>query len=108
MAASLVSGVIIDLASYIISRYKLLTAGYLLITGWRSTSKYNDNYIPLFYASLFYAGSCVWDSILPMYEPIYGGRFIEYGSLALVFSIGYMLLKEFIQSYSYSMPFYGK
>lgn len=105
MNASFVSGVFIDLFSNIIFCYKLLTAGYLLITGWHSTSEYNENYRPLFYASMFYASSCVWDRILPMYEPIYGGRFIEYGCLALVLSIGFMLLKEIIQSYSYSMAF---
>lgn len=73
LSAAYINGVIIDIVSYIIFGFKLSAAAYLLITGRKNMSHYKENYKPLFYASLFYAISCIWDRILPMYEPIYGG-----------------------------------
>ena len=85
--------------------FKALAAGHLLITAGLSLSKNRDNIGPLFYASVFYAASFVWDRFLPMYEPITGGWFSEWGSLALVLAIGYTLWRDMVASYNYSLAF---
>lgn len=96
---------IIQLFSILVFLFKILLAGYLIISSWYSIHKYDENCYPLLYASIFYASACIWDRILPNFEPIYSGWFIEWGSLLLIAAIGYMLWRNIVLNYSYNLAF---
>lgn len=85
--------------------FKLLIAGYLIISSYYSIQKYESNCFPMLYASIFYACACIWDRIFPHYEPVYGSWFIEWGCLLLVVALGYMLWREMVLHYSYTLAF---
>ena len=68
--------------------YKLAFAAYLLITAGTSIKRLNEASKPLFFASIAYAVIFVWDRILPTYEPILFGWFMDWGSLMIICAIG--------------------
>lgn len=95
----------IQLFSNFVFLFKIIIASYLLITSYM-TLKNNFEYKKiLFYSDIFYAGACICDRIYPNYEPIYGFRFIEWGCIVLVFSIGFVLWKNIIEAYAYNLSF---
>lgn len=85
--------------------FKVLTAGYLIITAYRALDTLNRSTSFLFYASVFYAESALWDLFLPGYEPVYGGWFPEWGGLAMVLAAGITLWSEIFQAYTYNLAF---
>lgn len=86
--------------------YKLALPGYLLVTGFLALrGGENEKATPLFYASIVYATTFVWDRIFPAYEPILSGWFIEWGSLALVGAIGYTLWRDITTAYANGIIF---
>jgi len=84
-----------------VSCYKAVTAFYLLGTAYFSIrSEKSENHDILFYASVIYATSFLWDRIYPSFEPIYGGWFAEWGALSLVCAIGCTLWCKMLRDYS--------
>ncbi len=85
--------------------YKAMTAAYLLVTAWRSV-KVRDSYgRPLLYATVIFVAATICDRIYPVYEPVYGGWFSEWGSISIVLAAGYILWRDLVRSYSYSLAF---
>ena len=85
--------------------YKAAVTAYLLITAGLSLKKQEGHGEPLFYASVFYATAFAWDRILPYHEPIFTGWFSEWGSVVLIFTIGYTLWRDITSAYAYSLAF---
>lgn len=78
--------------------FKLMAAAYLLacaVQRIRQTGRFE----PMLFASVFYAASVVWDRLIPKYEPILGGWFMEWGCLALVFATGISLASMIASGY---------
>lgn len=96
----------IRMFSLSVSCYKTVTAFYLLATAYFSIrSEKSENHDTLFYASVIYAVSFLWDRIYPSFEPIYGGWFAEWGALSLVCAIGCTLWCGMLHDYSNALAF---
>ena len=85
--------------------YKVIVAVYLIVTAWRSVKVRSSYGAPLLYAVVFFGTAIICDRILPVYEPVTGGWFSEWGSIAMVFAAGYILWRDLVKSYSYSLAF---
>lgn len=85
--------------------YKLAFAVYLLITAGASLKRLDHSSKPLFFASIAYAVVFVWDRILPTYEPILFGWFMDWGSLIIICSIGYTLWRDLTNAYINKLSF---
>lgn len=85
--------------------YKLAFAAYLLISAGASIKRLNNTSRPLFFASIAYATVFVWDRILPTFEPIFFGWFMDWGSLIIVCSIGYTLWRDLTNAYINKLAF---
>ena len=85
--------------------YKLAFAAYLLITAGTSIKRLNEASKPLFFASIAYAVIFVWDRILPTYEPILFGWFMDWGSLMIICAIGYTLWRDLTNAYINKLAF---
>lgn len=85
--------------------YKILVALFLIVVAYYSIKRSKSDHKPLFYATVLYGTSFAWDRILPDYEPIYSGWFLEWGSLILVLAIGYTLWRDVANAYAYSLSF---
>lgn len=85
--------------------YKLAFAAYLLITAGLSVKRLNSASKPLFFAAIAYAVVFVWDRILPTYEPILFGWFMDWGSLIIICSIGYTLWRDLTNAYINKLAF---
>ncbi len=96
---------VIQCFSWLIFGYKMIVSAYLLVTAWTS-AKVKDSYgRPLLYAAVVFAAAIICDRIFPVYEPVYGGFFLEWGCIAIVFAVGYILWRDMVRSYSYSLAF---
>lgn len=94
-----------DAYSKLVFAYKIYAVIYLISTSC-ITVKNHDTYLsPLLYSSIFFACSCLWDILLPLYEPIITGWFIEWGSLILVLGIGIVICKNIVKTYSHNLAF---
>lgn len=82
---------------------KLLAVLYLLVTAARAVHRSDTKATILLYADIFYACAFLWDRLLPDYEPILGGWFQEWGSLALVVALGIVLWADVAQGYRHSL-----
>lgn len=53
------------------------------------------------------AATCafVWDRLLPVYEPVIGGWFVEWSSFFLAAAIGYSLWRDVVEGYGDSLVF---
>ncbi len=91
--------------STVIFLYKSAVAVYLIVTAWRSVKVQSSYGAPLLYAAVFFAAAIACDRFMPMYEPVTGGWFSEWGSIAMVFTAGYILWRDLVWSYSYSLAF---
>lgn len=96
---------VMRLFSFMTGFFKVAMAVYLLITAAISLKRQNHQAGPLFYATVFYASSLTWDRLLPVFEPKYFGWFAEWGSLFLVFAIGYVLWRDVVSAYANSLSF---
>ena len=85
--------------------YKLAFASYLLITAGTSLKRLNETSKPLFFAAIAYATVFIWDRILPTYEPILFGWFMDWGSLIIICAIGYTLWRDLTNAYINKLAF---
>lgn len=95
----------IQIFSKLVFLFKAAVAGYLLVTAWLFFDRRSKSRQPLFYASIIYAVFFIWDRIFPNYEPIYGGWYSEWGSFIMVITIGYILWRDMVSTYSYGLVF---
>ena len=89
--------------SRLVFAFKLLTALYLLGTAVMAVRRKMENAAILLYADILYACAFAWDRLLPVYEPIYGGWFQEWGSLGLVLAVGVVLWRDVAVGYRHSL-----
>ena len=85
--------------------YKLAFAAYLLISAGLSLKRLNQIAKPLFFAEIAYAVVFIWDRILPTFEPIFFGWFMDWGSLMIVCAIGYTLWRDLTSVYMNKLAF---
>ncbi|MEG0378736.1 MAG: GHKL domain-containing protein, partial [Eubacterium sp.] len=85
--------------------FKAGTALYLLITAILARRDNTPQAEPLYYASIFYAVTVVWDRLLPEYEPAVSGWYSEWGSVILVIAIGYTLWRGMVTAHRNSLAF---
>lgn len=78
--------------------FKLMAAAYLLACAAQRIGQ-TGRVEPMLFASVFYAASVIWDRLIPNYEPILGGWFMEWGCLALVFATGISLASIIASGY---------
>ena len=60
---------------------------------------------PIFYAAAAATCAFIWDRLLPVYEPVIGGWFLEWGSFFIAAAIGYSLWRDVIEGYGNSLIF---
>ena len=85
--------------------YKTAYALYLLITAVCSIHKGQKYNRAIFYATVMIACAFVWDWILPVYEPVVGGRFVEWCSFFMTAAIGYSLWCDVVDGYGSNLIF---
>jgi len=85
--------------------YKLAFAAYLLITAKASLKRLDNASKPLFFAAIAYAVVFIWDRILPTFEPILFGWFMDWGSLIITCAIGYTLWRDLTNAYIHKLSF---
>lgn len=85
--------------------YKLAFAAYLLMTAGTSLKRLRNASKPLFFATIAYAAIFIWDRILPTYEPILFGWFMDWGSLIIICAIGYTLWHDLANAYINKLAF---
>ena len=96
---------VMQLFSCCLFLYKLAFAAYLLITAKASLKRQDNASRPLFFASIAYAVVFVWDRILPTYEPILFGWFMDWGSLIITCAIGQTLWRDLTNAYINKLSF---
>ena len=96
---------VMQLFSCCLFLYKLAFAAYLLITAKASLKRQDNASRPLFLASIAYAVVFVWDRILPTYEPILFGWFMDWGSLIITCAIGHTLWRDLTNAYINKLSF---
>ena len=96
---------VMQLFSRCLSVYKLAFAAYLLITAGASLKRPDNSSKPLFFAAIAYAVVFVWDRMLPTYEPILFGWFMDWGSLILICAIGHTLWRDLTSAYINKLSF---
>ncbi len=89
--------------SRLVFTFKLLTALYLLGTAVLAVRRKLENAAVLLYADIVYACAFAWDRLLPVYEPILGGWFQEWGGLGLVLAVGVVLWRDVAIGYRHSL-----
>lgn len=57
----------------------------------------------LFYASVVFSASLLADRTLPLYEPVYGARFIEIGGAAIMLALFCVLCGNLAEAYRHSL-----
>jgi len=85
--------------------YKLAFAAYLLLTAGAAFKRLNSSSKPLFFAAIAYAVVFIWDRILPSYEPILFGWFMDFGSLIIICAMGYTLWRDLTNAYINKLAF---
>ncbi len=85
--------------SIMISAYEWMVAGYITLTSIVALILRKDSASPLLYGILIFDAALIMDRVLPMYEPMVGGWFIELSSFALVVCVGVMIGREAAAQY---------
>lgn len=85
--------------------YKAVSALYLLVIAVLAIHKGRKSGRVIFYAAVMATSSFIWDRLLPAYEPILGGWFMEWGSFFVVAAIGCSLWHEIVDGYGNSLIF---
>jgi hypothetical protein len=85
--------------SRLISAYEYITACYLSFMAVHSILKKNIRLLTLLCGILVFDCALLMDRLLPLYEPIRGGWFIESASFALVIAIGAVIGQEVAGKY---------
>ncbi len=84
---------------------KFLTAGYLLAVSFLGILRRQPESRILLCGNAAYSAFFLWDRLLPVYEPIYGGWFLENGSQILVVFLFWALAWDILQAYSFHLSF---
>ena len=79
--------------------YKILTALFLLSAGAWALKKGKRGSAALLTGGVIFAGALLMDRLFPVYEPIYGGWFVELAGWALLPVIGGAALKDTVALY---------
>lgn len=77
--------------SYLISAYQWITAGLLTFTAIRAIIKKTVPGLALLCGILVFDCALIMDRLLPLYEPIRTGWFVEIASFALVIAVGVVI-----------------
>ena len=85
--------------------YKAASALYLLIIAVLAIHRGEKRSRPIFYAAAAATCAFIWDRLLPVYEPVIGGWFLEWGSFFIAAAIGYSLWRDVIEGYGNSLIF---
>lgn len=85
--------------------YKVAFASYLLAIAIHAVYKKQVASRMIFYANLTAICALGWDRLLPNYEPIIGGWFIQWGIFFVVVAIGLSLWRNIVEGYSNSLSF---
>ncbi|CBL41424.1 Histidine kinase-, DNA gyrase B-, and HSP90-like ATPase [butyrate-producing bacterium SS3/4] len=85
--------------------YKAASALYLLIISILAIHRGEKRRRPIFYATAAATCAFIWDRLLPVYEPVIGGWFVEWGSFFIAAAIGYSLWHDVVEGYGNSLIF---
>lgn len=85
--------------------YKIITACYLLFCVLHYMKQNQLKTRPLYTASLFYTTALLSDRIFSGYEPVYFGWFAEYAFTFFAVTIGYVLLRNMMDTYTQNLVF---
>ncbi|QIB68987.1 GHKL domain-containing protein [Aminipila butyrica] len=85
--------------SWLVSAYEWITAGFMAAAVWYALRKGVVCIAPLLYGVVIFVCALLADRLLPVYEPILGGWFIELASFALVLCIGAVTGQEVAEQY---------
>ena len=85
--------------SWLISAYEWMAAVFILMAIWFAIRKEVAHITPLLYGVVIFVCALLADRMLPLYEPIYTGWFIELASFALVLCIGTVAGQEVATRY---------
>ena len=84
---------------------KYYAAGYLIGASVYAVIK-QKRYSPvLLFASLVFAMALLFDRILPLYEPMIGGWFVEIGGAVLIVALVCVLWAELVDAYRFRLSF---
>ncbi len=75
-----------ELISNVLGAYKWLCGIYLIV----SAIMYARDMLPLVFGTVFFGMSLVFDRLYPVYEPIYGGYFVEISYLVLMLCLAFI------------------
>ncbi|MEF9875545.1 MAG: ATP-binding protein [Gordonibacter sp.] len=98
ISAPLLSKNAITLFSMAAFCFKLAAAAYLLLCAAQRIGR-TGRIHPMLFASVLYAASVIGDRLIPQYEPIVGGWFMEWGCLGLVLATGISLTSMIASGY---------
>ncbi|MDR0491655.1 MAG: GHKL domain-containing protein [Oscillospiraceae bacterium] len=85
--------------SWLISAYEIIAAGYLTFMAIRAIVRKTTPSLTLLAGILIFDCALVMDRLLPLYEPIRTGWFIEIATFALVIAIGAVIAQEVAAKY---------
>ncbi len=85
--------------------YKAASALYLLIIAVLAIHREEKRSRAIFYATVAATCAFIWDRLLPVYEPVIGGWFVEWGSFFIAAAIGYSLWRDVVEGYGNSLIF---
>ncbi len=105
MMASHLSLGAIRFFSALVFCYKAASALYLLIIAVLAIHRGEKRSRPIFYAAAAATCAFIWDRLLPVYEPVIGGWFVEWGSFFIAAAIGYSLWRDVVEGYGNSLIF---
>lgn len=91
--------------SWLVLFYKITVAIYLLFTAFDAMKNDTLPAPSIFFATASYATFFVWDRILPEFEPILYGWFMDWGNLVLILAIGFHLIHDMAATYSRSLKY---
>ncbi len=85
--------------------YKAASALYLLTISVIAVHRGQKQSRAIFYATVAATCAFVWDRLLPAYEPVIGGWFVEWGSFFIATAIGCSLWRDVVDGYRDSLVF---
>ena len=88
--------------SLLISSYHWITAAYITLVTARALAEKAVSGLVLLCGILVFDCALVMDRLLPLFEPILGGWFIEIGSFALIIAVGAAISLEVAAKYRQS------
>lgn len=94
-----------QLYSYALLCFFGLIAVYQLVTAARAAHFGTEHCTVLLYADIFLVCAFVWTVLLPKYDPIWGGPFLEWGMFGLTAVLGALLWQEIAEGYGSSLVY---